>query len=384
MFMKKIGIICEYNPFHNGHIYHLQKIKEMFPDSMIILVMSGEFTMRGEISLLNKWDKTKIALKYGVSLVIELPIIYAVNSSDMFAEGSIKILELLKCDYVVFGSESNDIESLIKITKTMINNHDFDTLVKEHLDNGHNYPTSLSYALKKIIHKDVSNPNDLLAISYIKQIIINNYHIKPISIKRTNNYHDKEITNNITSATSIREALKNHYDISSNVPSETNELIIKEDITSNYFKLLKYQIINNINNLNEFMDVTEGIDNLIKNNILKAKSLDELINLTKTKRYTYNRLNRIFIHILLNIKKKDINQLKMINYIRILGFDNIGRIYLRKIKKETNIPLITKYSDIKNSNLSFQRYVSSIYYMIINKEELNIIENKSIPIKKED
>ena len=382
--MKKIGIICEYNPFHNGHIYHLQKIKEMFPDSMIILVMSGEFTMRGEISLLNKWDKTKIALKYGVSLVIELPIIYAVNSSDMFAEGAIKILELLKCDYVIFGSESNDIETLTQITKTMINNPTFDTLVKEHLDNGHNYPTSLSYALKKIINKDVNNPNDLLGISYIKQIIINNYHIKPMSIKRTNNYHDKEINNTITSATSIREALKNHYDISNNVPKETNDLIIKDDITNNYFYLLKYQIINNLDNLSDFGDVSEGIDNLIKNNIFKAKSLNELIDLTKTKRYTYNRLNRIFIHILLNIKKKDINKLKEIKYIRILGFDKLGRNYLKEIKKEINIPLITKYSDIKNDNLSFQRKISSIYYMIINKEELNIIENKSIPIKKED
>ena len=382
--MKKIGIICEYNPFHNGHIYHLQKIKEMFPDSIIILVMSGEFTMRGEISLLNKWDKTKIALKYGVSLVIELPIIYAVNSSDTFAEGSLKILELLKCDYVVFGSESNDINSLETITKTMINNPDFDLLVKEHLNNGNNYPTSLSYALKKIIHKDTNNPNDLLAISYIKQIIINNYYIKPLSIKRTNNYHDKEINNNITSATSIREALKNNQDISKVVPKETNELIIKKDFSNNYFKILKYQIINNINHLDEFNDVTEGIGNLIKNNIINANSLDDLINHIKTKRYTYNRINRILLHILLNIKKKDINNLKEINYIRILGFDKLGRNYLKNIKKEINIPIITKYSDIKDNNLLFQRYISSIYYLIINKEELNIIENKSIPIKKED
>ena len=205
-----------------------------------------------------------------------------------------------------------------------------------------------------------------------------------MSIKRTNNYHDKEINNTITSATSIREALKNHYDISNNVPKETNDLIIKDDITNNYFYLLKYQIINNLDNLSDFGDVSEGIDNLIKNNIFKAKSLNELIDLTKTKRYTYNRLNRIFIHILLNIKKKDIDKLKEIKYIRILGFDKLGRNYLKEIKKEINIPLITKYSDIKNDNLSFQRKISSIYYMIINKEKLNIIENKSIPIKKED
>ena len=292
--MKKIGIICEYNPFHNGHIYHLRKIKERYPDSLIILVMSGNFTMRGEISLLNKWDKAFIALTYGVDLVIELPCFYATNSSDTFAEGSVKLLNLIGCDYLIFGSESNDINKLSLLANTQINNELYNNKVKEYMNLGFNYPTSLSKALEDICSIKISSPNDLLGISYIKEIIKNNYDIKPITIQRTNNYHDKEIKGNITSATSIREAINNKLDIKNVVPKETDKLVLKENCQKTYFKLLKYKILSDMNNLENYLDVDEGLDNLIRKNIIKANSFDELISKIKTKRYTYNRLNRMF------------------------------------------------------------------------------------------
>ncbi len=381
MFMKKVGIVCEYNPFHNGHIYHLKKIKELFPDSLIILVMSGNFTMRGELSLLDKWDKTSISLKYGVDLVIELPLFYSINSSDIFAEGSIKLLNYLKCDYIVFGSESNDIDKLTLLANTQINNEKFDNLVKDYLDTGLNYPTSLAKALEDICHTKVNSPNDLLGISYIKEIIKNNYNIKPVTILRTNNYHDKEINNNISSATSIRETIKNKGNIINAVPKETNKLIIKDNFDDNYFKILKYKILSDIDNLNTYLDVSEGIDNLIKKNIIKSNNLEELINNIKTKRYTYNRIKRMLLHILLNIKKED-KRLKEINYIRLLGFSKKGRNYIKEIKKDS-IPIITNYSDLNDSNLNTELYSSIIYYQIINKDNLYIKELKSIPIIKE-
>ena len=381
--MKKVGIICEYNPFHNGHIYHLQKIKEMYPDSLIILIMSGNFTMRGEISILNKWDKTSIALNYGVDLVIELPLFYATNSSDYFAEGSIKILNLLGCDYLVFGSESNDIEKLKILANTQINNNNYDILVKEYMDKGLNYPTSMSKALEDICKIKINSPNDLLGISYIKEIIKNNYNIIPLTIKRTNNYHDKNITSEISSATSIRESLKENIDISNTVPKETLNLIVKNDYQTNYFNLLKYKILSDMSNLNKYLDVSEGLDNLIRKNIIKSNSFEELINNIKTKRYTYNRLNRMFLHILLNIKKEDISKLKEINYIRILGFTNKGRSYIKTIKDKINIPIITNYSDIKDNNLNIELYSSMIYHLIIDRLDLNIKELKSIPIIKD-
>ena len=370
--MKKIGIICEYNPFHNGHIYHLQKIKEMYPDSMIILVMSASFTMRGEISILNKWDKASIALSYGVDLVIELPTFYSTNSADTFASGAIKILSYLNCDYLIFGSESNDISLLKELANIELNNPKYDKLVKNYMDKGNNYPTSMSKALSDLSNKTINLPNDLLGLSYVKEIIKQKSKIEPITILRTNDYH-------VEGASSIRKLIINNKDIKNLVPKETLDKIIKTNIYDNYFKLLKYKILSDIDNLNNYLDVDEGLDNLIKKNIIKVNSYSELIDKIKTKRYTYNRLNRMFIHILLNIKKDDINKLKEINYIRVLGFSKLGKKYLKDLRKEITIPIITNYSDIKDSNLDFELYATCIYNEITQKSDLNIIELKSIP-----
>ena len=373
--MKKVGIICEYNPFHNGHIYHLQKIKEIFPDSMIILVMSTSFTMRGEISLLNKWDKTSISLQNGVDLVIELPTFYSTNSADTFAEGAIRLLSYMNCDYLVFGSESSDISLLKELASIQINNKEYDNLVKEYMDKGNNYPTSMGKALKDICGKTINLPNDLLGLSYIKEIIKQKSKIEPISILRTNDYHTE-------GASRIRDNIKNNIEIKNLVPKETFNKIITYDIKDNYFKLLKYKILSDINNLDKYLDVDEGLDNLIKKNIIKVNSLDELVDKIKTKRYTYNRLNRMFIHILLNIKKDDVKKLKEINYIRVLGFNKLGKKYIKEQREKLNISIITNYSDINDDNLDFELYVTCIYNEIINRPDLNLIELKSIPINK--
>ena len=382
--MKKVGIICEYNPFHNGHIYHLEKIKEMYPDALIILVMSSSFTQRGEFSIINKWDKTEIALKYGVNLVIELPTFHSTNSADTFAYGAIKILKQLKCDYLVFGSECNDVTLLKEMANIQLNNPEYDNKVKEYMDKGYNYPTSMSKAINDLLGKIINLPNDILGISYIKEIIRQETDITPITIQRTNNFHDDEITNDIASATSIRKALENNEDISKVVPPITLSMIIKKDFQEKYYNLLKYQILNSVNDLSNFLDVSEGLDNLIRKNIVKANNYQELITAIKTKRYTYTRLNRMFLHILLNIKKSDVIKRKEINYIRILGFDNQGKKYLKEIKKEVIIPLITNYSDINDDNLSFELYATCIYNSIINSNNLNITELKSVPIWKKD
>ena len=382
--MKKIGIICEYNPFHNGHIYHLQKIKELYPDSIIILVMSGNFTMRGELSLLNKWDKTRLALLYGVNLVIELPLYYATNSADIFAEGAIKILNAMHCDYLIFGSECNDVSLLTHLADIQLHNLTYDEKVRFYMDKGYNYPTSMSKALQDIDGKTINLPNDLLGLSYIKQIMLTNSSITPITIQRTNDYHDKNNQCVIASATSIREAIQNNQDITHNVPKETLEWIIKKDYQKNYFIFLRYQILNNIDSLNTFLDVDEGLDNLIRKNIMKATSLNELILLMKTKRYTYNRLNRMFNHVLLNMRKNNVKEYKKINYLRVLGFDKKGSSYLKSIKGKTSIPIITNYSDIDDKNLTLEQYTTYIYNMIIERNDLNIREIKSIPIQKND
>lgn len=381
--LNKIGIVCEYNPFHNGHKYHIDKIKELYPDSMIILIMSGCFTERGEISILNKWDKTRIALENNVDLVIEMPIFYSTNSADIFAYGAIKLMSYLEIDTIVFGSETNDIELFNKIVDVQLNNPNYDELVKDYMDEGNNYPTSMSRALYDIMNVKIINPNDLLALSYIKQIRLQELNITPVSILRTNDYHESDLSSNIVSASTIRNLIKDNQSINNYVPNGVSECLIK-DFKDNYFKLLKYKLIDEIDELDKYVDVSEGLDNRIKKFILKVNSLDELIENIKTKRYTYNRLNRVFIHIITNMKKENIDTLREINYIRVLGFSKIGKSYLKYLKELDCIPFITNYSQIEDSNLDYELRTTFIYNLITNQENMNIVELKSIPIEKKD
>ena len=365
-----IGIICEYNPFHFGHIYHINKIKEMYPDSNIILVLSGPICQRGDLSTINKFDKADIALEFGIDLVVELPFKF-IQSADIFAKGSIEILNKLKCEKIVFGSESNDIELLTTLAKTQINNKNFDKLVKEYTSNGLNYPTALSKSLKKLVGKTVDTPNDILGITYIKEIIKNNYNIEPITIKRTTDYNSKKIEGKISSATSIRELIKERKDYKKYVPKYTHKYLNNPIFLDDYFDYIKYQIVIN-NDLTVFQDIDEDLSNRIKKYIDSSNNLDELINNIKAKRYTYNKIKRILTHILFNIKKEDINN--KLEYIRILGFNKKGKNILNKVKKEIDIPILTNYD---NKYLSKDLEITKILSLNHN------IKNKTEYIKKE-
>ena len=381
--MEKVGIICEYNPFHNGHIYHLKKIKEMFPNCFITLILSSSFTERGELSFLTKWDKTKIALKYGVDLVIELPFIFATQSADVFSGSAISILEKLDMDCLIFGSETNDVEIFKNLVSTMLYNKEYDKLVKKFLDLGNSYPSSVSKALYDLTNTKLIYSNDILAISYIKTIMLNNYKIKPLTIKRTNNYLSTSLTLDISSATSIRKAYLDNQDIRNQVPPITFKLLdINKNYMDNYFYLLKYKLINEINELDKFLDVSEGIDKRIKKYIYKVNSYQELIDSIKSKRYTYTRLNRMFLHILLNLKKDNVP--KDVSYIRVLGFTKRGMSYLKQIKNNLDLKIVTHYKDTTDEVLKFELKATILYFHTLNKDYLIEEELKSIPIKEDN
>ncbi len=374
--MKIIGIIAEYNPFHNGHKYQIDKIREKEKDALIIICTSSSFTQRGDISILNKWDKTKSALNNGANIVLELPYIYSTQSSDTFAKYALKILNELKIEELCFGSEDNNIEKLYKVADTQINNKKFDQKVKEHLDNGINYPTALNNALKELIQIEITKPNNLLGVSYIKEIIKNNYQIKPITIQRTNDYHDKENNSNIVSASNIRERLINKGDISNKVPQDVYEILKNKKTDNKYFEYLKYKIISE-KDLNKYLDVDEGLSTRIKDQINKSNNLEELIQNIKTKRYTYNKISRMLNHILCSLTKEE-NNIEELEYIRILGFDQKGKEYLSKIKKDIKTPILNKYDTKKYKTLEIEKRVTDIYSLIyedITKEE---IQNKPI------
>ena len=377
--MKTIGIIAEYNPFHLGHLYQINKVKEMYPDSTIIAIISTNFTERGEISILNKWDKAKICLECGIDLVIELPTLYAIQSADIFAFGALKILNSLHIDTLIFGTECDNIDNLIKLAHIQINNKEYDKLVQDYLDKGINYPTATSKALADLSNIKIDKPNDLLALSYIKEIIKNNYPITPISIKRTNDYHGKEINSNIINASLIRKLLNENKDITKYVPSITLKYINNDITIDKAYNYLLYNIINNNTHLNEYLMVDEGIENRILKSINKSHNFNDLIMNIKTKRYTYNKINRMLIAILLNIKKED--NFKD-TYIRILGFNTTGKNYLNKIKKNINIPIYTNYKPNLSNTFDIEYRSTFIYSLITNNLSLIEKEYKNKPIIK--
>lgn len=376
----RIGIICEYNPFHNGHIYHIKKIKELYPDSTIVLVVDSYFTERGDISILDKYAKTKIALENNIDLVVELPFAFATQSADIFAYGAISILNKLDVDLLIFGSESNDVESLKKAALTQVQDNNYNNLVKDFLNDGANYPTALAKALNLISGTQINKPNDLLGISYIKAIINTNSKIKPITIERTNDYHDLEITN-ISSASAIRKALSSKNDISISIPEITKKHIrfIDEIVL---FKYLKYKIISDIDKLNQYQTIDEGIENRIKKFIYQSNSLEELILNIKTKRYTYNKLKRMFTHILCGFTKEDAKNLE-IEYLRILGFNKKGQQVLNKIKKDIDVPIYFNYKQNLNKYFDLEFKTTTIYALICNDPTLIQNEFKIFPIKKD-
>ena len=369
--MQKVGIICEYNPFHNGHLYHIEKIKQIFDDPTIVLVMSSHFTERGNLSILNKWDKTEIALNNGVDLVVELPFEFSTQSSDIFAYGAVSLLKELGCEYLVFGSESNDIVKLNKLASIQ-NTIEYNLELKKLIKEGISYPKAASNALKHLQGEEIDAPNDILALSYIKAINKLKADITPLSIKRTNDFNSSTIQGNIISANLIRNNL-DKIEFSKYIPKNA----IKNYYKTDYFDLLKYKILSDVD-LSIYQTVDEGIENKLKKGVLEAHTLNDLILSVKSKRYTYNKLNRMFIHIITSFTKEEAKKRKEVKYIRVLGFNKKGREYLNKEKKKTNLPIYTNF----NKNLELELKVTKIYSLIVNDPSLIKKEIKNIKKKK--
>lgn len=368
--MEIIGLIAEYNPFHNGHLYQIKKIKELYPNSIIILVLNGYFLQRGQVSLESKKEKTRLALKYGIDLVVELPFVFGSNSADIFADAALELLNELKITKLVFGSESNDIKLLKKIAKKQLEKN-FDLNLKKYLDEGINYPT----ALNKAIGIPLKEPNDLLGVSYIKTILKNNYNIEPVLIKRTNNYHDILSSDKIVSASNIREKLNNNIDIKDFIPeghiNKIDEYLL--------FSLIKYKIITD-DELDKYLSVDEGIDKRLKKVIKDVNYLDELVSKVKSKRYTYNRIMRMLMHILIGLKKEDKEKLKHNEYIRLLGLNASGQRHINKIKKDLELPIVSKFSTFDSKIKTCELKVAFIYQMLT-KDNVLDFEYANKPIK---
>lgn len=366
--MKSIGIIAEYNPFHNGHLYHINEIKKQEKNAIIVLVITGNYTQRGDVAIIDKWKRTEIAITAGADLVIELPFPFSTQSADYFSYGAITLLEKLKVNKLIFGSESDNVNDLETIASCQLNNDEFDKLVKIYSKMGYNYPTSLSLSIKDLTNKIIKAPNDLLGISYVKTIKKHNYKIIPQTIKRTNDYHSKTLDKEISSATAIRQALKNNEDIKEQVPEFCKNYLTDLHFIDDYFPYLKYKIITE-KDLTIYNMVDKGLEKKLKKEIIDSYSFDELIKKVKSKHYTYNKISRMLVHILCNYTKEDNENFKDISYARILGFNDKGKKYLNYIKKEIDIPLISKIYKNKDPMLSFEMETTKIYALPLSTQK---------------
>lgn len=379
---KSIGIIAEYNPFHNGHLYQIQKAKELTGADTVIAVMSGNFTQRGDTSLINKFEKAKIALQNEVDMVIELPTIYSISSAENFALGGVKILnEIGNIDYLVFGIEEENLEKLQAIADVLVNEDDeFKRNIKEELDKGNSYPKAREIALKKVLSSEnmeniMQKPNNILAIEYLKALKTTNSKIKPIAIKRKNIMHnDENINENYASGTYIRKLFieNNFNEIKKVVPKYTYERLLELKNQGTYVSSINdfsdiviYKIRTMTKEeISQIADVNEGLENSIKLASTTCKTIDEIIDKVSTKRYTKTRISRILTYILLDITKSEMEQSKNANqYIRVLGINKKCEGILKTINNNKLITSLKKFEENNRENqlLNIDKKATEIY-----------------------
>lgn len=338
-----LGIVSEYNPFHNGHLLHLNYSKELTHADFTVAVMSGNFIQRGDVALVDKWSRAQMALEAGVDLVIELPVLYAISSAENFADGAVKILNSLQVvDYISFGSEVGDINALNDIASLLYKEpKEFSNIITTQLKSGLSYPKAREVALSLYLNNSqkykeiLENPNNILGIEYLKSLKKHKSAIRPLTIKRDySDYNSDQVKNGIASATAIRTMLKSKKNIKSVVPEYSYTLLEQKIKTGEFVKDLstfEKEIIYTLRkmSLQEIAllpDVSEGLENKIKKAANTCNTLSSLIEAIKSKRYTQTRIQRILLYALLGITQKDINiSKKHIPYIRVLGFNKHGR-----------------------------------------------------------
>lgn len=400
---RVLGIIAEYNPFHNGHMYHLQKAKEQSGAQYCICVMSGNFVQRGNTSIVNKWKKAEMALLNGVDLVIELPTIYSVASAEGFSLGAIKLLNNLKIvDAISFGTETSDFAALNNIS-SIVNEEPmkYKSILNSELKKGLSFPKARENALMLYLNDNkrydniLNTPNNILAIEYLKALKKIKSTIQPIPVKREKVYYnDNVIVDEFASATAIRKLLKNEdfSEIRKVVPKSTYQILKKETELGNVvLDLSRYEkeIIYNLRRMTvseiaELPDVNEGLEHSLKNAANYSNDITNLINIVKTKRYIVTRIQRILICALLGITKRDVGMAKKAEpYIRVLGFNEKGKELISRINKQnpkaTVITSVKKFQDKNNNNknskiykrlLDIDIFSTNVYTMACKSESL--------------
>ena len=362
--MKTMAVICEYNPFHNGHKYQLTEHKEELGADCVICLMSGSFVQRGAPAVYDKWTRAKDAILNGADLVLELPVVYSCQSAKRFATGAVKLLDKLDVvDFLSFGSESGNIFELRRCAN-IVNSEDFSLHLNEELKSGLSYPSARTEVFKKfypgIDETLLAFPNNILAIEYLNALKNIGSDIKPKTLKRNRNF---------ASASQIREKMAKDEDVTLFTPTETRKTYNKEAFD---FLVLYHFRKESLETLQKICDMSEGLEHKFKKALQVSTTVDKLADAVKSKRYTRTRIDRIIVNSLLGIRDSD-TKLEP-QYARVLAFNKKGQEILANIKKTSLIPIITKTADAISDNPDFKRMLekdilsTDIYSVITNQE----------------
>ncbi|SFW23065.1 nucleotidyltransferase [Selenomonas ruminantium] len=366
--MKVTGIIAEYNPFHNGHLYQINKIKEQ-GDSLIIAVISGSFTQRGEAAIFDKWQRAKCAVESGCDIVLELPFVFACRSAQDFARGGVELLSRLGIvTQLAFGAETADLPLLTRLA-AQLDSPDFQSQLHENIASGLSYAQALTKVLATDddTHEILHQPNNILAIEYLRSLQKLNVPIRPLLIPRQGaGYHDKNLQDNFASATAIRQVLytaDNTADLAAVLPPATYELTSHfltcqnltcqlPDMNQLFLPLQAKLLTSQIADLQKIHGINEGLENRILDLSKTAENWQALIQAVTTKRYPASRIARTLLYLLLGIDKEAIAQFDMSGplYARLLAASSKGKMHLKDIKAHSTIPLITKTSQYLTTN----------------------------------
>ena len=360
--MKITGIICEYNPFHNGHKYHIDKAKELTNPDVLVCVLTGNYNQRGDVSIINKFEKTKAALENGIDLVIELPYIYTTQNAYKFGYHAVKLLNYVNVDTLVFGSETNNLNELQKYADLQVDV----TRLKELMHDGKSYPSSYGLLAGSLY------PNDILAVTYLKALKETN--IKPIAIQRTNSYLSKDI-DIISSASAIRNAIKNKSDYSIATSLNIREPIFNDDL----YPYIRHTLLTQSgNDLKQIFLVSEGIENMFIKNAIAYDKYEDFINNSISRRYTKSRIQRTLLQIVNQIKTNDVLKLHELDYLRVLGFNSKGQELLKTLKDNVNI--VTQFKNIPEDYKQIEYKTSLVYSNLLKDPQAYMKQELKGPI----
>ena len=419
--MKIVGLIAEYNPFHNGHLYHIEKAKELTGAAHAVVIMSGDYVQRGVPAIMPKRLRAEMALKSGAAAVFELPVCYATGSAELFAAGAVSFLNLLGVvDTLCFGSECNDLAGLQKIADVLLEEpKDYRTELQKHLKNGASYPHARQKAISTYFYTAdcahlLNDPNNILGIEYLKALKKQHSPLVPYTLKRHGaHYHDETLHPINSSASAIRSLLAYsgsmlHTDapdtfenatfhnilgeLEDQVPSSCLELLkdyhrVKYPIYQNDFSLLlKYKLLNKTpEKLLQYMDVSEPLANRICSQLNHYFNYKQFCELLKTKELTQTRINRALLHIMLGIKKTSVDrqiQAEYHSYAHLLGFRKDSENVISAIARNSRIPLLTKLYDMDFLSEAGQKMLiqdilaSNLYTSVITDKYKTAYENE--------